>query len=67
MSSLFEITKSAFSVISQVCSGTRPRAVEQSPVLFTTNEINPLPVDVSDAAEDVELGIGDFLGELDFE
>lgn len=67
MSSLFDITKSAFSVISQVCSGTRPRAVEQSPVLLTPSETSMLPVDVSDAAEGAELGIGDFLGELDFE
>ncbi|MDO9103335.1 MAG: hypothetical protein Q7U57_00070 [Methylovulum sp.] len=67
MSSLFDITKSAFSFISQVCSGTRPRAVEQSPVLFTPDEINTLPVDVSDAVEGAEFGIGDFLGELDFE
>lgn len=67
MSSLFDITKSAFSVISQVWSGARSKSTDQKPAPLIADEPSSIPVEVSAATEGAELGFGDLLGGLDFE
>lgn len=62
MSSLFEISKSVFSIFGQVWSGTRSKSANQSPAPLIPTDNTSLADDISAAAEGSDFGLGDVLG-----
>lgn len=61
MSSLFEISKSVFSIFGQVWSGTRSKSADQSPAPLIPADNTSLVDDISAATEGSDFGLGDVL------